>query len=1292
VKTRYTIGTVALVAFILLAIAGRFGVSAQPEPPPPTATSDAGDGGMRILDGLQGTTEPAAEAPITGNVPLDTSPLPETPEAPANPEQAAPRTKIFSADAAVAVDTQAAPITVRAGDLVTYTYFYTNTSGATISDLQARVVWTYMSPTEPSGFSTATIHQVCASSCETVNVTGPAVARGTGVAGGYFYTIGSINNGQSGQFSIVMRMLSKTYPKTGEPPTRPGTSVEMMRNAAPATTIVSDTATSLVVGPVLTLRKVVSPNHPSSITILDTVDFRITIGNAYLPADQSNGQPRADAIAATDIVIIDQIPVGGEYVPLPDPPGIVSYHDTGSQVVSYTIALLPVGQSRTFTLRIRKHNIPLTGFDNGCSYLRNATYNVTANEYPFKEPGLRYVVDGPTASISVYPALSVYSLTFADQPIVFGEVTTATVVVANRFNLPVTGAQLRLRFPPLIGYVPGTANPSTISAGGVYSPGGTANWTFNIGAGTAITPALYTMTMKVRAAFIDPLPDPSAYLPLSDAVGHSFVVPSNSGIPTTCMVDESTYVTTQPRLTIEIAQLPSGAPRLLDGTNPLSIELKVRNNSKTAVINGVVVTGELPTRIDYPANFTYVPGSGRVDGQPVEPQYVNGDNGWVRWNNLTMQPNSIRLFRFAVRPGGTEYIDYCLQGATDSPEDPVKRTGVGSVGYAVREGICVKLNPPVDMKKTAFPGFVRDSSTEAGREITFTLRITNNSALARQMSLADRMGSFEYVRQVPGSSNNGSPTYTNDSAGRRLTWNLQTVQPGGALYAEVVLRVPEGCPDIEYTNEIAFRIETTNNQVIYVVREVPEVVRVPCAGKIEFSKRANPSAASQYDRVVYTLRLVNRAPGLTVNSIVITDLLPSGFTYEGMDTSSGVLATPQISAGPSGRQMLQWNIAALGPNLAREVIFIARTSTNIGVYENFAWLSTPTLVELNCNGFSPMTCRNETINGVVQAVAVFPVNVEPMTTLEPSLDNTACAAPGAIRRYRLAIVNTNSHGLTNTTVRIRIPAGNAVISADNTASPGIVTLPSITAAPNGDTFVGWTQVNVPERPSGQSAAQLTFFVDVRVGLNFIPAAITADATSDDGLILIKDGVIEPLLITCVPTGASIYKFVDQTSTLPGGALNYRILFVNPTTQTITTNVVDEMPAGMTFGGMTIGAAPTQNGRMLTWNNIQAPSSAGGIPGVVELRFTGVVPTNAQAGVISNIAGTSGTVPVDNGGGVAETRVDTQPTPIPTVAGAPTATPGGFGQPTATPPPNATNLPAPTRDPNKRYVYVPVTRR
>lgn len=1170
-------------------------------------------------------------------------------------------------NAVMLTDADVAPSAIHAGDALTYTFSYTNVTGSAQNNVIALVTWTRMNAVETAAEWERNQMQFCANSCQPINVTGPIVTKGATSANGndVQYQIASLQAGQSGRFSVVLKVRRNQYPRTGVALNRPAASVQMFADNNLNAKLAEDTTNALIIGPVLVLNKIVTPSTLQRVRIEEPMAFQIGIGNTTAPGDIIDNRARADAETATNLVFTDRFPVGADYIPSnDDPPGVTRNVDTANRIISWTVASLAPREMLTVTARFQKNQDPT-----GCEGIANIAYHVSANEYPLNYSGVRYKEPENPArvAVNVVPLVKVADMVLADPTITFGDETTASVVVHNYHSQAIAGAQLEFNPHNKIAYVPGSGSPAPSSAPAVATLGGQVLWNFNIGAGSSMTPTVMTFTFRLRGGFVESI---------NDQALARVLLPS--GLSTTCMGTYGRYITVSPRLQVSITKLPWTQTYQIESARPYTYEIEVRNRSKNMAVYSATVTATLPSNANFPANFSYIQNSASVGGVPQEPTHIlSGNGGSIAWRNaLTVPANSTLKIAFSLLPAGYEFVEYCTSALTSSAIDPEARPFLN---------VCLKINPPIEMSKVPEQYYVVDPSTEAGREVTFSLRITNTGQLTYSVALLDlTRNNWTFARQVE--SNNGTPTVRVNGI---IEWPLQPLGPGQSLYSRVVLRVPPGCPLGEYTNELGFRFTAADNSVYDVVRVPALTVKVPCITEMEIGKSADRLNIGLFDQVVYAINLTNKSSGQMINSIVVTDILPIGFTYESLDpNTSAQIGAPTFSTY-NDRQVIRWTVQNLPAAQSRRIVFVARSGNVVGQFDNWVWGTSPERVVAKCLAAYGGQCINVDMgNGPVSLMA-HRVNVEPLATLEPTLNTDACVLNGEPLTYTLAMVSTNDRDYSNTTVAITVPLGLRVINASTSPSSGVTTVPAVANDAQGNTVIRWTGITLPRKPYNQSNAQVVFYVNLRRDNMPGDLTIVSSASSPVGGILKKDTAQDPVARGCaLPTGVYAYKAASMNVVRSGDVLIFELGVVNSTTQPVNLTVTDNLLPNFVYSATISGPAPQINGTSLTWTGVSVPALSGSTAGkwLVRIRVR-----LAQSTIIQDFANQTS---VSNASSAIDTSLATTlvrfegvpptPTPTPTAtAGSIVATPANTPQPSATVSlPTAT--PAATATPQQPY--------
>jgi uncharacterized repeat protein (TIGR01451 family) len=1056
---------------------------------------------------------------------------------------------------------------VRHSQYITYSFSYKNNGSTATTSLSLDTVWNNFRHWEDWG-----AWQYCP--VPTTNVTGcgfikasafgPAITVGGNIPDGVRYNIGSLAPGQSGGFKIQLFISKMAFPTSlpgGSIVRRPAASGKLYVNGetGPSSEL---TVTSLIVGPVLRVSKTLAPNvmlYP-----LETAPFTITVGNAIGSGDLVNGQLRADARPATNVIVRETFPQGSQLV------SAEGNYTLSGNTITWVIPVLNPRDSRTYKLVFKK----LDGID--CGQLNNFAYDVTSNELPL-DNGNRVTLSGPGVSYPVARPLVIQSFNTTPGAVVYGNEMTISIVVKSYWEQPITGANLQFKLPANATYLAGTGSPAPVSEPPVGQFGSTLNWVFNMPAAADRRVGVEkTFTLRVRTGFFDTDDTNNGVL--------SVTPPAGSNIPNACVQPASIRLNLLPRLKISMGSDAPDETRY-DGNNyyvkrgqsfPYVLYL-VNNSSQALVVNKVWIN--MPGQTG--ANFSYVANSSRVNGVAQAPNTIqNGLGGKLEWLNIPVAPNSQTVIRYSLTVQGYDYITYCSNVDAVMALERIDREATV---------ICVKINPQVKLTKE-----VNKQQATAGEEVVFNISLTNYESVPYMLGLVDPLNEFEWVSQISGY---GTPTY--NPGDHVVRWPLVSVAPNQTISASFRARMPgssDNCRPGNYRNEVMF----FNDTIPYIV-QIPGVfvsVELTCR-QIAFGQSVERSPVSLGDRFTYTVWLNNLDTVNASNTVVITNVLPFGFTYAGIDPINSYIFTPtQTVDSSSGRVQLKWTVPPMPPRASLGMRFAARSGKSIGIYEN--WMIASAAGGINrCEGH----CEPRTYKNVTATYSLGLVDVQPLITIEPSISPATCVLPGSTVNYKLTILNTNMHSYPYTTMVLTLPLGLQYVSPVGTSAA-----PQLSTTPDGSTILSWG-VHVPKKPDDAFGAQVVVEVALKVGNVWGRINTELEATSASGIIPRKDGAVDTTVKIC-PQQPSLAKIMAQKVPRVGDELIYQLSIANPNNTAVTATVEDILPSNISFVGMLSGPAPTQNGNKLTWNlNLPAATSQTG--SVVILRFA----TRVNSGVV-----------------------------------------------------------------------------
>lgn len=1141
----------------------------------------------RAQDPPNATPEPTSEqtdlhdfVPVDPNAPTP-APLAPAADSPALETSAAPYAPAQNLQGDIKVDV-AATDKLRAGDVVLYTYSYTNTRSSA-ADIVLNLSWGDFNSLTGQANQSCTVAPDPNPGCDPFAAIGPAVTKvatttpnicaTTKATDPLCYTL-SLAAGQAGKFSVRIITRRTLFPVSDQSIYRPSGSVRLFVGG---TRISEDTATALIVGPALVLTKTpveatkklfpvksISPRPADS----EIGEFSLVVGNATGKNDKPGGNIRADATDATAIVIVDSFPAGGDFIDATGSPVV----DAAKKTVTWTIPgpLKPGATLPEVRVKYAKLDVNLE-----CGKLNNNVLNVSSAEFPLGttgSPPARLSVAGKAATYDVVTPLMLASVKASPPSAIFGDSAEITIVVQSYWTQPISGMRLDYSVQSNAAYVANSAKPATTTVTAGANP--VLSWTFDLPAATNRTTAqTKEFKLTVQGGY-------STVVTLGLA---QLIAPSS--VPSACVKTTNGVVGLTPRLTVTktiLDALPNlGNVYYTTQQTPVRYQIEVTNKGNAAASN-VTVIDALPN--DVQANFSYKEGSATLDGSPITPLVTNGKGGTLVWNNLTVPartdvPGKATLV-FTLIVDGADYVKYCNNARATTNE---------SESIMLPPAVCVKFQPNITITKTV-NGSAKTITAQAGDIVTFLLTMKNNESTPFEFGLYDKMGLFTFKAMKSGYDMN--PVFD----GVNVKWALVTLAPGEQKSVEFTAQVPTKCSTGEYTNEAQFYNTTVGN-----IQPIPPItvgVRVGCG--IEYGASTSTAQASLDDKLVYTLN-VNNKNIVEVKSVVVTNTLPLGFAFVGMEASSTVTTAPQTKTLPDGRIQQRWTISSIGASKSQQIKINVRSSSVIG-----KWYNVMVVEGGSCTG----NCQTDPVEGASSGA---PVNVAPLITAEPRLTPTTCAKPNDTPIYQLSIVNTNTHAYANTTITVSLPLGLSFVTPiTNTATPSVSTLS------NGSTQVVWQKLSVPAK--GTAFGQLVLAMRLKVGNVLGNLSALVQTASSDGGIPRKEGVVDPTISICLP-GPALAKIANKTGVQANEEIIYDITLASPKTVTVTATIEDQLPAGMTYVGMVDSAAsaPQVSGTKLTWSNVQIPPATGTLIGEVHLKFKVKMPNDKSSKTYKNTA-------------------------------------------------------------------------
>jgi uncharacterized repeat protein (TIGR01451 family) len=527
------------------------------------------------------------------------------------------------------------PDTLRAASVLTHQLRYTNTLGVTLNNVVLTDSLSYKQ--YYSGTYTSN----------------PVIPRSAFTYTGDFnsgyrlrWTIGTLGANAAGIIVLTSTVPANQAPNLYYGPTTLGNAA-VITTTNPGVSGGSDSASVMIVGPVLRFTKIGTPQYPRP---GETLVYSLTVDN--LPTSQ-----RPDVIAANHLVITDPVPAYTTFL-VAGQGGV--YSPTLNAVIWRWAGPLNPGAHYSVSMSVRlSETVPF-------NYpIANVGYCANADEIVGAIPCGQSVINPVGALLD---KTAVTGPPPGPQQVWPKELVTYTIKLWNPHAVAVTVR--------LTDTLPGNPQPFQFR---YMVRGPTPVITTPVVVWNAVPVPART---EVQLEFAVRVPGPTIitsdggtpyYNALSARDSTGYVYPPRSGLAEIVVV---------PRVRLDKLVRPT---HTLAG-NPVTYTLYLINSSPDPVLV-TRVTDTLPVQFTYLTTIT-------------GPAPIYQNNNVVAWPNINVPANGTAIIGFRARTGGNPTVEYCNAMAGLSPD-----TGIAPKLPGDRIA-CVMIDPPLLMDKTATPNAV----------------------------------------------------------------------------------------------------------------------------------------------------------------------------------------------------------------------------------------------------------------------------------------------------------------------------------------------------------------------------------------------------------------------------------------------------------------------------------------------------------------------------------------------------------------------------------------------------------
>ncbi|TWU57755.1 DUF11 domain-containing protein [Rubripirellula reticaptiva] len=850
---------------------------------------------------------------------------------------------------------------------------------------------------------------------------------------------------------------------------------------------------------------------------------------------------------ATGVIVRDALPAGLTLISAIESSGIYTPANG-----NWTIATLDRNAPATLTLRARVDAVAAT----------NTAEVIAANEFDADStPGNNVPTEDDQASVAFTLASADLSLTKTvnnSSPNV-GENVTFTVAVANAGPDTATGVQIRDSLPT------GTTFVSSIPSTGNYDQA-TGIWTIpSIALGTSETltitattntNSLTTNTAEVIASDqVDPDSTPANGAPQEDDIASASIQGQQIDLSLTQTISNST-------------------PNVGD---EVSFVITVSNAGPNDA-TGVNVTDRLP------AGLTF------LRATPSQGSFNTTNRVWtVGTVNTTVSP-TIELFA-RVDQVLTNAINVAEITSADQPDtdstpanDAATEDDQASVSFST---------PVADLSLTKT---VSNDSPNVGDVITFQIQVTNDGPQAAS--------GVEVTDLLPNGLQFNSTTLSAGSYDSTTgIWTIGQIPIGGTVTLSINASVTtQGIKTntARITAAGQFDPDSTPGNNVETEDDQASVTVTPPVVDLSLEKTVSESRPRLGDAVTFTITTRNGGPS-DATGVVVTDLLPDGFTF--------VDSTP--SRGNYNAATGRWNVGDLASGSVATLQLVA-TVNRFDTLANVAEITAAGQFDSDSTPDNNIDTEDD-----YAAVSITPASAD--LSLTKSVD-TAAPNVGDVVTFTLTLANAGPDTTTGVTVRDVLPAGLTLVSS----TPSAGNYNSATGIWSVDSIASGADARLEIRATVVAQTERTNSAEIITSNQFDP-----DSTPGNGVA----GEDDQASVTLTPqlVDLALTKTISDSTPNIGDSIAYTLTLSNdgPTDATGVA-VTDRILEGLVFENF-VASQGSYNSASGVWN--------------VGSVATGVTPTLIINATVGNTLGVTNTAEI-----TAADQVDRDSTPGNQIAG------------------------------------------
>jgi len=327
------------------------------------------------------------------------------------------------------------------------------------------------------------------------------------------------------------------------------------------------------------------------------------------------------------------------------------------------------------------------------------------------------------------------------------------------------------------------------------------------------------------------------------------------------------------------------------------IDWSVAGNS---IAQNVILTDIIPAQLNL--NVASISNSGVWDAATRT----------ITWNYGTQQPNASGFVTYSATiivpiANGTAVTNTAKVSADNADPKFAQDTSTFTVASA----------PQLQITKT-----VSATIVNPGDPVTYTVKVKNiGTDTAINAVMTDTLpAGFTFVTTSPTAAS---------IVGQTGTWNLGNMAVGDEKTITYTVNVAPGTAAGSYDNLAKAKADNASEVSTKVTVEVrvPKVLGDETAPVLQLRKTVSKSTVAPGDVITYTVEIKNTGSGSAIN-VILTDLLPAGFTFKGTSLTMEEWKLGDIAVGETKKVSYQVTVGKSVPNGSYENLAIAQADNH----------------------------------------------------------------------------------------------------------------------------------------------------------------------------------------------------------------------------------------------------------------------------------------------------------------------------------------------------------------------------